>query len=59
MTTPENDPEAWSAFMCGNAITVGEFAKLITETEEERASVEATKLAENLRSKSRSAPGGS
>ena len=37
MTTPEHDPEAWGAFMCGNAIIVGEFAKLVVEEEREAA----------------------
>ena len=29
MMSPEHDPEAWSAFMCGNAILESEFAKHI------------------------------
>ena len=33
MITPEHDPEAWNAFMCGNAILVSEFAKLVVEEE--------------------------
>ena len=33
MMSPEHDPEAWNAFMCGNAIFVSEFAKLIAEEE--------------------------
>ena len=33
MISPEHDPEAWNAFMCGNAILVSEFAKLIVEEE--------------------------
>ena len=33
MMSPEHDPEAWNAFMCGNAILVSEFAKLVVEEE--------------------------
>ena len=33
MMSPEHDPEAWNAFLCGDAILVSEFAKLIVEEE--------------------------
>ncbi len=49
MMSPEHDPEAWNAFMCGNAILVSEFAKLIVEEE----SLSALEFIDNVKAGAR------